>query len=684
MKTKSKFSAYILRGGTAALLFSCVVVAICSAINLPEQASKILIPQDNVAFGASRSLSFAERVAYQTAIEDVYWRHRIWPNTNPRPKPGLDAVMSQADIEKKVTGYLHNSQILEDDWQRPARNASHPPVAMQQVRAGSDASGPITADQLQAEMERMASNTKQPEVLQELFDALGNDPFVIAECLARPILAERLVAEFSGGARDASFRPKSRMERLGKPRHGREGRRLSEPDVSESNRAARLTANSTGSFDSAQDDIAADLHNVAYTLPVIAHPFGGCADDTWIRTTPNNAPSARYFHTAVWTGTEMIVWGGDDGPLNTGGRYSPSTDSWIATNTTNAPPARSNHTAVWTGSEMIVWGGTDGSSSFNTGGMYNPSTDTWTPTGMQNVPTARGGHTAVWTGGEMIIWGGSDGSQFFNTGGRYNPTTGWTPTSTANAPVARVYHTAVWTDNEMIIWGGWDGSSGFNTGGRYNPSTDSWTATTTANAPAGRIWHTAVWANTTSEMIIWAGDNGSLLNSGGRYNPGTDSWTATSLTNAPAVRAQLASVWTGSEMIVWGGRGVSMPAVPGGRYDPAADSWTATSSINAPPGRRYLTGVWTGSEMIVWGGQAFGVSLNTGGKYCAAAPSTTPTPTPSPTATATGTATATPTATATATPTATTTATATATPTASFTPRPAPTPRPRPTPAPRP
>ena len=77
--------------------------------------------------------------------------------------------MSQAQIEKKVEDYLRNSQALEDYWQRP-----------------------ITPDQLQAEMERMASHTKQPEVLQELFEALGNDPFVIAECLARPVLTERL------------------------------------------------------------------------------------------------------------------------------------------------------------------------------------------------------------------------------------------------------------------------------------------------------------------------------------------------------------------------------------------------------------------------------------------------------------------------------------------------------------
>ena len=74
--------------------------------------------------------------------------------------------MSQAQLEKKVEDYLRDSQALEDYWQRP-----------------------ITAEQLQAEMDRMAQHTKQPQVLRELFHALGNDPFVIAGCLARPVLA---------------------------------------------------------------------------------------------------------------------------------------------------------------------------------------------------------------------------------------------------------------------------------------------------------------------------------------------------------------------------------------------------------------------------------------------------------------------------------------------------------------
>src|SRR5438874_490527 len=122
---------------------------------------------------AQRTLTFAQRVAYQRAIEDVYWRHRIWPKERPDPKPSLDAVMSQTQLEKKVTDYLRKSQALEDYWQRP-----------------------ITAEQLQAEMDRMGQHTRQPEVLQELFEALGNDPFVIAECLARSALTERLLTSW--------------------------------------------------------------------------------------------------------------------------------------------------------------------------------------------------------------------------------------------------------------------------------------------------------------------------------------------------------------------------------------------------------------------------------------------------------------------------------------------------------
>jgi hypothetical protein len=108
----------------------------------------------------------------------------------------------------------------------------------------------------------------------------------------------------------------------------------------------------------------------------------------------------------------MIIWGGDGGS-NTGGRYNPDTDSWTATTLNNAPDARFLHTAVWTGSEMIVWGGATANCKthfmcFKTGGRYSPGTDTWTATSITNVPTSRFLHTAVWTSSEMIVWGGRE------------------------------------------------------------------------------------------------------------------------------------------------------------------------------------------------------------------------------------------------------------------------------------
>src|SRR6185295_6426105 len=82
-----------------------------------------------------------------------------------------------------------------------------------------------------------------------------------------------------------------------------------------------------------------------------------------------NPPSPRYGHTAIWTGTEMIVWGGSAG--NTGGRYDPALNIWTPTSTGPNCPSGGN-TAVWTGGEMIVWGAAD-----SIGGRYNPVTDSW-------------------------------------------------------------------------------------------------------------------------------------------------------------------------------------------------------------------------------------------------------------------------------------------------------------------
>jgi len=353
--------------------------------------------------------------------------------------------------------------------------------------------------------------------------------------------------------------------------------------------------------------------------------------DIWSRTTLSNAPSIRRNHTAVWTGTHMLVWGGERlfyDPVDSGGRYDPISNSWSAISTANAPQARYNHTGVWTGSQMVVWGGESGGGSpqnLETGGRYDPLTDDWTPTSTADAPPGASEHAAIWTGTSMVVWGGVSGGWHLGTGGRYDPLSdAWTATSAMNAPSPRTRPTAIWTGSHMIVWGGVvAGPDQYsNTGGRYDWATDSWTPTSTAGAPAARIAHTAVWTGT--HLIVWGGIVGFpafFTNTGSRYDPAIDDWTSTSSVNAPEARGGHTAVWTGSEMIVWGGQNAPAPSGSavntGARYQPLTDIWIPTSTTGVPGARAEHSVAWTGSEMVVWGGKdvAADTVLDTGGRY---------------------------------------------------------------------
>jgi len=306
--------------------------------------------------------------------------------------------------------------------------------------------------------------------------------------------------------------------------------------------------------------------------------------------------------------------------VNTGGRYDPATDSWTATPTSNAPTPRDGHSMVWTGSVVIVWGGEQsGGAETSTGSRYNPAANTWTATSTTGAPPACQLHTAVWTGSEMIVWGGLLDINATNTGGRYKPVTdAWTATSLgANVPTIRYEHTAVWTGSQMIVWGGGDGITITNTGGRYDPATDTWLATSTgANVPTPRILHTALW--TGSAMIVWGGQPG-----GARYNPTGNTWST--MPAGPASRQIHTSVYTGSDMIVWGGTSVETNGANGGRFVPATNTWPVTSLTTGSganvPGKRFShTAVYASSigRMLVWGGHDTSTTVvNTGALYCA-------------------------------------------------------------------
>jgi N-acetylneuraminic acid mutarotase len=312
--------------------------------------------------------------------------------------------------------------------------------------------------------------------------------------------------------------------------------------------------------------------------------------------------------TAVWTGQEMIVWGGyTNQPEATGGRYDPAGDKWSSVSTSVAPKPRQNHVAAWTGSEMIVWGGDDGTNSLSSGGRYDPTSDKWTAMSSAGAPDISGYPRAVWTGTELIVWPG----QIVSTavGGRYDPGTDtWTTMSSTGAPLLQQYSSVVWTGTTMIVWGGEyiDGACNSAQGAIYDPATDTWHPTTTTGAPHPRDNHSAVWTGT--QMIVWGGTNYSA--NAASYDPVADAWYALSETEAPSPRLTPALFFIpdagtpgAGRMLVWGG-GYSYNATTGGLYDFVPDRWDVVAPFPSEPATpnqaATRTTVWTGTEMIAW------------------------------------------------------------------------------------
>jgi hypothetical protein len=627
-------------------------------------------------------LTFEQRVKAQEAIERVYYNHRIWPKENKDPKPPFEKMVPKEVIEKKVEDYLKKSSALETYWYRP-----------------------ITGEQLQAEMDRMAKNTKDPKVLNELFEALNNNPYLIAECLARPVLADRLIRNWY--ANDERFHKKTKEMAEEALRHLTPENFCSYPEGEHFAITYKLQIDGKEELYSdpedhsiklpekefyriyneipeegkiskviEKDDCFVILHTVEKNEGLIIYDsivFKKTSLENWLKDQSVKKENViaksekvyslsplkesqcgerwdngilddldrlhvRACHTAVWTGTEMIVWGGtEDGytQQNVGYRYNPYTDWWTVTSTgLNCPAPRYFHSAIWTGTDMIIWGGYNYDNGnniyYNNGAKYNPESDSWVSiSDGSQCPVGRCNHTAVWTGVEMIIWGGNNynnGEIYLNSGGRYNPIAdNWVTVSLFNCPVGRNQHSAVWTGSEMIVWGGYDGTGCLNSGAKYDPILDLWTPTSQENnVPTQRKGHSAIW--TGIEMIVWGGQSSTCLNSGGKYNPVSDTWISTSTgTFCPTDRFQHTAVWTGEEMIIWGGR-CSGALNTGGKYTPSTDMWLPTSvGANCPTARYYTTAIWTGNEMIIWGGYSGGVYMNSGSRYLPALDSWVPT-----------------------------------------------------------
>ncbi|HEX2089308.1 MAG TPA: hypothetical protein VHI54_05160 [Actinomycetota bacterium] len=302
---------------------------------------------------------------------------------------------------------------------------------------------------------------------------------------------------------------------------------------------------------------------------------------------PQAPLTARADQVAVWTGSEMLVWAGGNPHLfeevyGDGAAYNPATKRWTPLPQSPLSP-RIYGTAVWTGREMIVWGGgvfgepaeqpitqvVPSGTLYDDGATYDPVTKQWTV--LPKAPIkGRTGHVAVWTGREMIVWGGGgigETNIAFKDGAAYNPTTR-TWRTIPQAPLAPGFgpgYTAVWSGKEMLVWGGETGK-----GAAYDPETDSWTKL--PDPPFGSlVLPASVW--TGRVMLLWGarerGSNDPALGTaiGAAYDPATKRWTLLPKTPGSSGFGQTA-VWTGRNMLVWGGFNNKGPFYSGVDYRP--------------------------------------------------------------------------------------------------------------------
>jgi N-acetylneuraminic acid mutarotase len=633
----------------------------------------LLLLSSGIAMAAPKNID--DRIACQAAIDSVRWSNMVWPESNPTPKPALADVLPPDAVRAKVHDQLRMEAALEGLY--GIRIEAHALQAeLNRMAAATRAPKQLRQlyDALDNDPSRVADCLVRPALVRQALESrYAFDPKLhagvraLAQAELRRDNAQADTPVASGQdvtfVRDDGKRadvpaaldadPIQSVITLSTEQWHAKLAMLQQAGATATPTSLRETENGfvrdTLRHHDAHNFVvhtriwpktafgawwqaeaarwpAMPRHRPAESFALVLPPVsghgapiniakGGGIDDTW-RTDPN-LPSARREHSAVWTGSEMIVWGGytyDDGVLRSGARYSPVTDTWIPISLDNAPAARSGHVALWTGGKMIVFGGYNASSA---GGIYDPASDTWKTMSTPPIAYSLGGFTAVWAGDEMIVWGGESNAKLKNEGARYFPATDtWSTTTLANAPSARKSHSAVWTGSRMVVWGG-GGANIFNDGRLYNPETNTWTAMSLAGAPSARSAHSVVWTGT--QMLVWGGSDGNVKSDGKRYSPALNAWLPMTEIGAPQPRMFSPAVWSGSEMIVWGGFACPQQeeCSGGGRYNPATNQWSSIQALGAPAGRHGHTAVWAkeSNEVLIWGGGGYIEHFATGARY---------------------------------------------------------------------
>ena len=167
----------------------------------------------------------------------------------------------------------------------------------------------------------------------------------------------------------------------------------------------------------------------------------------WSKLPP--PPYAATDAASVWTGNELIYWGGESGYGGTahdeGAAFDPETMQWR--DLPDAPiSARSSPGAVWTGAEMLIWGGS-GETPLDTGAAYSPAHDTWRSLA-PSPHEPRDPVAVAWSGSEMIVWGSTSRPDGVLDGAAYDPLKDrWR--DIADAPSSLNLATTIWTGDEI-------------------------------------------------------------------------------------------------------------------------------------------------------------------------------------------------------------------------------------------
>jgi N-acetylneuraminic acid mutarotase len=427
--------------------------------------------------------------------------------------------------------------------------------------------------------------------------------------------------------------PLTAIEAAGRPAAGRAARRrIWVPVVAAAAAVVAGTGVLTlapGGSQRGAGPVALVYHDAALTA-ALSGP--GSVPARWSRL-PSAPIAARNEYAAVWTGKEMIVWGGYSWnghfPIRTnwykdGAAYNPATRTWKKL-AASPLASRGDSVTVWTGKQMLVFGGVGPTREFpqgvaySDGAAYNPSTNTWRK--LAPIPRSLGGRLnegigyAVWTGKVMLAWGFTDGRNGESlAAATYNPATNRWKTGAKAPTVAPTFGSAFWTGKKMLVWGGVGSHGGFT----YDPATRRW-----ASLPASPFGHAdriAMLAAWTGKYLVvgggWTPPRTRLQKDAAMYNPVTNKWTW--WPDAPVgfegndVNADPAGISTGRSVIA------IEDGVPGGRpltLDLATLKWSL--GPKAPvPGREMAHELWTGQEVLVWGGGVPVFFGDRGGNYC--------------------------------------------------------------------